>query len=324
MASDTVRQLFPQLFKNGYVPLPNRDKACMLPGWPTVNVDEAQVHRWARQTRWPAIGLRVEPPLLVIDLDLPDVDILKAVEDITPSIVFDGLERVGSPPKTAFFLRMSEEDKLFRELHTRRYHFEGKPKPTFAVQAFGGGGGGAQMGAFGPHSHDDAGNVLKTYRWVGDRSPATVPLSELPIMRRAEVAAFLDEVDVLLTAWPGMVADESTSSGEAHQDHLYDLTDDKVYVDAEAVEYTLEELIAEAKARHELKQPKLRLTGSFTDDATSSGSPRCKVHYSVRKETVTVVDFKTGITHHALRNVEDPEVQRLFNDIFIDKTFRRD
>jgi len=36
MTTDSVRHLFPQLFKNGYTPLPNRDKACMtlsLDGW---------------------------------------------------------------------------------------------------------------------------------------------------------------------------------------------------------------------------------------------------------------------------------------------------
>ena len=68
MASDSVKQLFPQLFKNGFTPLPNRDKVCMLPKWSTIEVDEWQCNRWARQLRWPAIGLRVEPPLLVLDL----------------------------------------------------------------------------------------------------------------------------------------------------------------------------------------------------------------------------------------------------------------
>jgi hypothetical protein len=317
MSSDSVRHLFPQLLRNGYVPLANRDKACWLPKWPDIGVDEEQCRRWTRQMRWPAIGLRVEPPLLVIDFDIPDAGILKAIEGITPSVVFDGLERIGNAPKTAFFLRMVGGEP-FHKLSTHRYMFAGTIKPTFAVEAFSGGGGGKQIGSFGPHSHDEHGNVLRFYRWVGDRSPANVLLCDLPVMTREEVAAFLDEVDLLLAAWPGMVKDELSRRGESFQDHVYDLDHSTVFVDAEEFEYSLDELEAEAKARAELKQPQLRVTGSFTNDPLSSGSARCKVHWS-KQHGVSVVDFKMGVTHHPVGSGGDPEVQQLFNDLFKNK-----
>jgi hypothetical protein len=320
MSSDSLKKLFPQLLRHGYIPLPNRDKACMLPKWSTILVDERQAHLWTRQSRWPAIGLRVEPPLLVLDFDLPDPAIAAAIRGIIPKVVLEqALERVGSPPKTAFFLRMVNDDDtdLFREAHTRRFHFAAQPKPAFAVQAFAGGGGAAQFGAFGPHSHDDRGVVLKTYSWVGGRSPATVPLADLPELTRAEVFDLLDAADALLMEWPGLVIDESTHKGPGRHNVDY-LDDDMVYRDADGSEYTFEELTAEAKARHELKQPELRITGSFTGDTSSSGSPRCKVHWSKTKG-VSIVDFKTGTTWRMIANADDPELHKLLDEIFGNK-----
>jgi len=322
MDPNNVRHLFPQLLKNGYVPLPNWDKACFLPRWSTVLVDEEQCRRWARQTKWPAIGLRVEPPLLVLDYDIPDHDILMAIEDITPSIVFDGLERQGSPPKTAFFLRLAADEEPFHEAHTRRYMFAETPKTTFAVQAFAGGGGGRQFGAFGPHSHDVLGHVLKRYAWIGGRSPATVPIGELPELTRAQVFALLDAADAMLAGWPGLVVDKLSKLGEKEfHSQVYDLTEATVFHDTEGVEYSFEELVAEAKARKELGQPDMRITGSFTNDPASSGSPRAKVHWN-KRNGISVIDFKTDITHRPLLNTEDPELQQLLDEVLTKRTSR--
>ncbi len=313
MSTSSVKSLFPQLLSNGYVPIPNRDKACLLPKWSTILVDERQARLWTRQTRWPAIGLRIEPPLLVLDYDLPRADVAKAVRKITPAKVLAGLERVGSPPKTAFFLRLAEGEEVFREAHTRRYRCDGV---AFAVQAFAGGGGAAQFGAFGPHSHDDRGAVLKTYSWVGDRSPATVPLVELPELTRAEVFTHLDAVDALLAARSDMVVDTMTTMGEAYQSQSYILTHDMTFVDAEGFEYTLEELIDEARARKELRQANLRITGSFTGDTASSGSPRCKVYWS-KRYGLSIVDFKTGTTYRPAEGENDAEMQRTLEKILV-------
>lgn len=319
MTSDSVKQLFPQLFRNGYTPIPNRDKACYLPKWPTIEVDEAQCRAWSRQLRWPAIGLRLEPPLLVLDFDLPNPAIAAAIRAITPAAVLDGaLERRGNAPKTAFFLRLHDDDELFYRLGTRRYYVAGKPKPAFAVEAFGAGGGGKQFGAFGPHSHDDHGAVLKTYSWVGGRSPATVHIDALPVLRRAEVAALVDAADALLAGWPGLVLDELSPAGGDGHGQYFDLTDDMVFVDSDGSEYTLEELTAAAKATKELGQPPVKITGSFTNDPASSGSARCKVHWRRGGEfgSVSIVDFKTGKTHHPVGNADDPIVQQLVGNIF--------
>jgi hypothetical protein len=323
MASDSVRHLFPQLLKNGFTPIPNRDKHCYLPKWSTIDVDEEQCRLWARQVRWPAIGLRMEPPLLVLDFDIPDIAVLKAIEDITPSVVFDGLERHGNVPKTAFFLRMDERDEPFYQLRTHKYHLNGDPKKGFALEAFAGGGGGKQVGAFGPHSHDDAGNVLLVYSWVGNRSPATVALAELPVLRRAEVAALIDAVDVLLADWPGMRKDERhDQGGDGSQEHVYTITEATVFVDGDGCEWSYDEVVEQAKALHKLKQPPMRVTGSFANDGLpSSGSARCKVHWGERFG-LSVVDFRTGLTHHTIFNTDDTEMEQLLNEVFTKRNAR--
>lgn len=295
MITNTVRHLFPQLVQNGWVPLPNRDKACMLKGWPSVLVDRQQAALWARQLRWPAIGLRVEPPLLVIDFDLPRMDILAAVvvraKTIAPGLS-KALWRVGNPPKEAAFLRYDGEP--FHEIHTRR--FKGADGKALQVQAFAGGGGAQQFGAFGPHSHDkDTGAVLVRYAWRGD-SPADVPLAMLPALDRAAVFGLIDAADEVLAGWPGLTLDSSVKAGAAQQLAVYDLGDDTVFHEPDGTAYSLDELEAAAKARHQLKEPPMRLTGSFTGDPLSTGSARAKVSWS-RTRGLAIVDFKTGLTH---------------------------
>ena len=320
MSTYSVKHLFPQLLMNGYVPLPNRDKACMLPKWPTITVDEAQCLKWTRQTRWPAIGLRVVAPLLVLDFDIPDPDVCAAAVDYVPKRVRKGaLERVGSPPKTAFFLRLHDDDPLFYCLYSSRYLLKGTTSPGYRIEAYGAGGGGKQFGAFGPHSHDDHGKVLKTYSWVGERSPATVPISKLPVMRGSEVSELVDSVDRMLAGNKKLVRDKhARGDGEKYR-HVYDLTDDMIFTDTEGFEYTLEELTKEAKALKELKHAKLRITGSFTNDPLSSGSARCVVHWSSRggeKGSVVITDYKEGKTHYPFVTEASDKVHQLFNQLF--------
>jgi hypothetical protein len=317
---DTVRHLFPQLLANGFVPIPNRDKHCYLPGWPSILVDERQCRLWARQQRWPAIGLRVEVPLIVFDFDVALAVLAQRVLSAAGAAcatVLSGLERQGSPPKTAFFLRLKAGEEPFHEANTRRFLVAPGVKEAYRVQVFAGGGGAKQFGCFGPHSHDERGNVLKTYTWVNGRSPANVPLAALPEVTRAEAFAVLDAADAALAAWPGLHVDTFASRGEHAQAQVYDLDESTVFTDVEGVEYSLDELEAEARARKELGQPQIRITGSFTGDASSSGSPRAKV--AIGRHGLSIVDFKTGRTHRPL-TLRDPiaggDLNRLLTNVF--------
>lgn len=312
-----VRHLFPVLLSNGYVPIPNRDKACYLPKWSTILVDADQCRKWTRQTRWPAIGLRVEAPLMVFDLDLPRTDIAQAVRDIVPAAALAGLERHGNHPKTAFFLRLIPGAAPFRTLNSFHYAFADEPKRTFAVEIFGGGGGGAQVGSFGPHSHDAAGAVLKTYSWVGDRSPATVPIWDLPELGKSEAADFIDAVDRLLGAWPGLLRDAGSRKGEVEFEDVRELDYAMTFIDSEGFSYSMDEVIEEAKARAQLNQGELKVTASFQgEDPTSQGSARCRVHWH-KRTGISITDFRDSKTWRLPKEIpDDPDISVLMRELF--------
>jgi len=310
--SDSVRHLFPQLFANGYVPLPNYDKACKIPRWPVIDVNAEQCRRWTRQTRWTAIGLRVEAPLLVLDLDLKHPKVAAAMRAALPAWMLEqALERVGEPPKTAFFMRLSAEDTAFRELHSHVYRLE---ECKLAIQAFGGGMPHPQVGAFGPHSHDKAGGVLRRYTWL-TKSPAEVPIHELPEISKAEVEALLMAFEEMMAAWPGAVRDETSHKGaEGDFQDAYDITEATIFHDPAGEAYTYAELIERAQALRRLKQPEMRVTASFTHDPNSKGSGRAKVHWNERTG-LAIVDFATGITHRPIIATEEPEIKELLGSI---------
>lgn len=146
---------------------------------------------------------------------------------------------------------------------------------------------------------------------------------DLPAMRRAEVAALVDEVDALLAGLPGMQKDERHDrGGDGSQEDVYTLTGETVFVDADGCKWSFEEAVANAKALHELKQPQMRVTGSFANDGMpSSGSARCKIHWNQRTG-LSVVDFRTGLTHHPILGTDDVELQELLNDIFTKRIAR--
>jgi len=90
-----------------------------------------------------------------------------------------------------------------------------------------------------------------------------------------------------------------------------------VFKDAEGFEYTLDELREEAKARTKLKQD-FRITGSFTNDPHSTGSARCRVRWSESKG-LAITDYKNQVTSRELRIPDDPELDKLFAEIFTPK-----
>jgi hypothetical protein len=318
---------FKAVFANGFTPLPNRDKACRLPGWNRIVVDQVLVNRWTRSSL-PAMGIRVEPPLMVVDADIPDDVIMPritaAIERTAPAVL-EGLKRIGRPPKAAYFLRLARPGTggLFHWLATERFATTPTPgpgEPTFRVEVFGGGGKAHQFGAFGVHSTDKQGVVLHRYRWVG-LSPADVAIDLLPEVPEAQIWAMLEACEAVLrdcglvpvATMPGARADGRFGT-------VYDLepttvleTEDGAIKAAE-----LEAALAAAKhAGHEL-----RVTGSFLHEPGSSNSLRAKVTMS--GDGVQVTDFKWRV-HHRMRDAEPPPIEDLiaFGNL-IDRITRED
>jgi hypothetical protein len=285
-----VRRLFPQVWHNGYTPLPNLDKRCRLLGWSTVQVDARQISLWSRQTRWPAMGIRIEPPLAVLDIDVLEPELVAQIEELMP---VRGLARIGQLPKIAYFVRWQGEPK--HRLATRRWSPDpDAEKPRWsAVEIFAGGGRAKQVGSFGPHKLDEAsGTVLSTYRWPG-ASPLDTPLDTLPVLTCDQAFTLIDTAEQCFRD-AGMQVDQLTRKGEHHVDQVFDLADQIFEGDGEDYDLAGLEIAAQAA---QVTGAQLRVTGSFTGDRYSSRSLRCRVGIS-HFDRVYVHDFKTGLTHH--------------------------
>lgn len=290
-AIHSVRSLFPQVFANGFTPIPNFDKRCFLKGWPTIRVDERQVALWSRTKRWKAMGLRMKPPLLVVDIDVLDARLVAEIEALLPK---GTLRRIGKAPKTAHFLRF--EGEAFHRIRTRRWAADTTiEKPQWsAVEIFAGGGGGHQFGAFGPHKiDDDTKEVLSTYQWPDGRDPSNTCLSDLPTIDAAAVWRLANAAEALFKTH-GFTLDTFTRGGAHQVDQVFDL-DGQVF-EGDGVAYDLSSLEAEARVAM-VKGGQVRVTGSFTGDPFSVGSLRCRAGIS-HFNRVYIHDFKTGLTHH--------------------------
>ena len=171
------------LLENGYVPLANIDKRCVLPNWPRLVVNEVLIDSpaWARG-KHQATGLRVDRPLGVIDADITDDELISRLLDRWIGYldyVFDGtpmLQRgTTASCKLAWFVRIS---KPFGRKATRAYRRADGKGDAQRVEIYGGKTP-RQFGAFGAHKVDRGGQTLSEYDW-GYESPLDTPISELP------------------------------------------------------------------------------------------------------------------------------------------------
>lgn len=185
-----------QLLANGYVPLANKDKMCVLPGWSDLVVDEALIGKWSQELKWRATGVRVERGLAVIDLDVNDDDAINAIIDAIPgdiwAVLQDAPVRRGKGAKEAWFVRLADGEQPFYRLASAGFRRDPGDETVQRVEIFAGEGGGRQFGAYGAHSFDDNGDVAVSYRWVDGRGLLEVPFDDLPRLTRAQLAEVAD------------------------------------------------------------------------------------------------------------------------------------
>lgn len=297
---DPVKALRLKLLANGYTPLPSKDKACFYSGWPTVVVTVEDIEKWTRQ--WSktktATGLRVCDNLAVSDVDINHSvaeKVLAAWEDLIESWGIDPtqiLERRGKGHKVAWFYRT---DEVFSRLHTRRWKApgDGPEDDTHAIEIFGGASA-RQFGAHGPHSRDERGNVLISYRWSGP-SPADVPLADLPVLTKAQQVQLVDLGEAIMKD-DGFAAVERSTKGESDAVRVYDISDD---IEGEAFELldgrqmSLADLEAAAAAATEKE---LRCSASWLEGPTAKNRTRCLIGRTHRGH-LTIWDAQSGLTH---------------------------
>lgn len=296
MNRDEARQTRLRLLENGYSPIPNRDKATYLSGWPSVEITPELIDEWARRHgRWLATGLRVENGLVAIDVDVDDKEVVDriadALMDIVPALMDERvpwLERSSGRAKMAWFFRV---DEPFGRLHSRRWLRPGETAEeddTKFVEVFGGASS-RQFGCFGPHTVADNGEVLRSYSWTG-LSPLDVPLAALPILTKAQCAALVDAAERIMSD-AGWVPVARSTAGENASERVYDLTDEMVFECADGVTRTLSELRGVLAG-----EDALRCSASWLEGPSAKRRDRCLVALT-RAGFVSIWESATGVTH---------------------------
>jgi hypothetical protein len=176
------------MLANGYVPLANKEKMTLIKGWSTLKVDKALIEEWSEKLAYQSTGLRIDAPLVAIDVDIDDREIVEALWDwATETWGASWAKRVmirfGSGAKECWVCQI---DEPFRVPPGPKFvRPEDDPEDpdaeTHKVELFGGISG-RQIGSYGWHTTD-----VRRYEWAEDKGPAEVPLNELPVLSKADL-----------------------------------------------------------------------------------------------------------------------------------------
>ena len=214
------------LLANGYAPLANKDKMCVLSGWPSLYVDEAQIDVWSHQLKWRATGVRVERGLVVIDLDVNDAVAMDAIIDALPSDIWDTLQRApvrrGKGAKEAWFCRLSDGEDGFYRLASAGFRQAEGDETVHRVEIFAGNEGGRQFGAYGAHTIGEDGDVAVSYQWTDGRGLCEVPFADLPRLTRKQLSTVAEIASRTLEAI-GWQPDLKSKPGFSSNVPIFDL-----------------------------------------------------------------------------------------------------
>ena len=299
-----------QLLANGYAPVPNYDKRCFMTGRNEAVITEALIDQWATQLKNLSTGIRVDGPLVAIDIDIDDVDTIEAVIDALPQDLWDKVKhapvrRSSARTKEAWFVRLDEADAPFSRLTSASFYRADDPAgedgTTHRVEIFGSESG-QQMGVFGAHTRDDSDVtvVLKDYVWDGP-SLLDVAIWDLPVLTRAEIAQIADTATAVLTerGWPRKLR---SKAGFSSPQTIYDLTDDMVFETQDHGDLSLDELIDAATGTRGV-----RLAASFHSPGSHNTS-RCIASIGT-DGALRVMDFETANTHRVALEAPKPVTQ---------------
>jgi hypothetical protein len=296
-----------RLLANGYSPVPNYDKRCFMVGRNDVVVDGALIDVWSTQLKNLSTGVRVQWPLVAIDIDVDDVPALEAIVDALPEELWDKVRhapvrRSSSRTKEAWFVRLDEGCDPFSRLTSASFFHpedpDGEDGTTHRVEIFGPESG-QQMGVFGAHTRDDSDVTVvhKDYVWDGP-SLLDVAIWDLPVLTRAEVAAIADTATRVLTdiGWGRKLR---SKSGFSSPQTLFDLGEDKAFEITGGETLSLGELLDVARGERGV-----RLAASFHSPGSHNTS-RCVANYG-SDGVFRIIDFETGNTHRIASEAPKP------------------
>lgn len=226
-----------KLLANGFEPLANKSKLCVLPEWSTFPVTEERIRSWHRSRAFADTGIRCGD-VIAIDFDIDDETLLNQFADI---LVAEGIVeetpfvRIGRPPREMWIYRAV--DKIGKRTSGIFISAGADPidpdTPRMQVEVL---GRGCQFGAYGQHS--DA----HQYQWpdqglldhdLTDLPPITLPQAEGVIAR---AAAFFEA-----GGWERRTTGGGTDEGFTR---VYDLTPEMTFDTKENGTLTLDELEA--------------------------------------------------------------------------------
>lgn len=275
------------VFDNGYVPLPNRCKVCHLPKWQRLVVTPDEIRGWSRLMRLPDTGIRLDGDLLVLDFDV-DADLVQRIFErvfAEVPVLRRALVRAGKGQKEAWFCRTTSP---VGRLSTRKYA-DPLTGHSHQLEMFGSQAA-RQFGAFGAHTRDETGQATIQYRWLDDRSPATVSRSALPVLSGAEVHQIITIAEAEFSGAGWAPEPSPHRAKNAHEYRVFDLTDQMRFACNDGWTYSLADLTALKGDRG------LRCSASFRGERASNET-RCLIGWSPMHKCVTVWDAQECVTH---------------------------
>ena len=259
-----------KLYENGFTPLANKSKMCLIKGWSTLDVtpELIQSKAWARSGSFLDTGIR-GGDVIALDFDVDDADLLNDLLDevVEQSIVEESpFVRIGRPPRELWVYRTS--DKIGKRT-TGHFLLPGGEGSGYAVEVL---GKGCQFAAYGQRDAEHA------YQWP-EESLLDHEYMDLPTITLPQVEALVAYATAFFER--NGLERHSPGGGTDHgYTHVYDLDAEMVFDAHELGPVTVAELTAILMANPDdvirVKADPFRPTsGTWSCMASLSGGTLC-------------------------------------------------
>ena len=221
-----------KLCANGFSPLANKSKMCLIKGWSTLEVtpELIQSKAWVRSGSFLDTGIR-SGDVIALDFDIDDKDLLN---DLLDEVVEQGIVeespfvRIGRPPRELWVYRTT--DKIGKRT-TGHFLLPGGEGSGYAVEVL---GKGCQFAAYGQRDAEHA------YQWP-EESLLDHEYMDLPTITLPQVEALVAYATAFFER--NGLERHSPGGGTDHgYTHAYDIEPDMLFEGQEIGEVTVAEL----------------------------------------------------------------------------------